>query len=720
MTPLTSSAPDPIGDSHALVATAALDQETRCTSRGAPALVHAQPKPAGTGTANRVLKRRTRRARAWAVIRDSWPQCPGLLIPGRPGPGLYNRAVQGTAERPIRVLPPLLVNQIAAGEVVERPASVVKELVENALDAGARRITLGLDQGGIELIRVSDDGRGIEADQLPMAVAPHATSKIAEPDDLIRIGTLGFRGEALASIASVSRLTIRSRPPGADAAAEIDVEGERVSPVRPASGPVGTSVTVRNLFFNTPARRKFLRTPQTEQSRCLDVLRDLAMAHPSVAFSAMCEGRNLVEVVAGESPRERALAILGPELAGQVLEVNADTLDGLGAPVIWGLAGLPSIARPTNQAQHVFLNGRAIRDKTIQHAIKEAYRGLIEPGRHPTVVLMIEMDPGAVDVNVHPAKAEVRFRDQSLVHSSVLRAIREALRAADLTPVFAMPRPAQDAGQGRAIPPGAALEGWSGGTQRPGASTAFIDYFKRQIPTRAQDPLSYDAVRRALEEASPAPAPAPPGTEPAGEAAPEPGLPMGRPAPRILQVHNSYLVTQDEQGVVIIDQHALHERVMFEALLARISYGPLETQTLLTPVVVPASPERIDRLRELAPLLTKIGIEAAPLGPRSVGVHAFPSFLFERRVDPVEFLTDLFERSEQDGFSPGSEQALHQVLDMMACKAAVRAGDRMSDPELAELVRLREDVERSSNCPHGRPTSVRLTIRELERLFKRT
>jgi DNA mismatch repair protein MutL len=634
--------------------------------------------------------------------------------------------VQRTAARQIRVLPPLLVNQIAAGEVVERPASVVKELVENSLDAGATRIAVDLEQGGVELIRVSDDGHGVGADQLALAVAPHATSKITEPGDLIRIGTLGFRGEALASIASVSRMTVRSRTAGDDAAAEIDAEGDFVSVARPAAGPGGTSVTVRNLFFNTPARRKFLRTAATEQARCLDVVRDLAMAHPAVGFTATCDGRRALDLPPGQSARERALAVLGPELAEQLLEVHADGLDGGGAAglVIWGLAGVPAIARATNQAQHVFLNGRAIRDKTIQHAIKEAYRGLIEPGRHPTALLMLEMDPASVDVNVHPAKAEVRFRDQSLVHSGVLRAVRDALRAADLTPTFEVARGPGFGGDGRAILP--TNGGWHGSQpveRRPPNAAAFIDYFKRQVPAGDQGRISYEEIRRAMEGVAPALSQGDPGAPlpPVPDVESRP-LPVPLPAQRILQVHNSYVVTQDEQGVVIIDQHALHERVMFEALVARVSAGggALETQRLLTPAVVNASPERIDRLKELAPLLARIGVEAEPMGPGSVAIHAFPSFLFERGVDPVEFLTDLFEKSGAEGFAPEGEQALHEVLDMMACKAAVKAGDRMSEGELEELLKLRDEVERSSNCPHGRPTSVRLTIRELERLFKRS
>ena len=607
------------------------------------------------------------------------------------------------------------MNQIAAGEVVDRPASVVKELMENALDAGAGRVTVDLEQGGIELVRVSDDGSGIPADQLALALAPHATSKIVAAQDLERIGTLGFRGEALASIASVSRLSLRSRTAADEGASVIEAEGDQIAPVRPISGPVGTSVAIKNLFFNTPARRKFLRTPQTEQGRCMDVVRDLAMAHPGVGFAATSDSRRVLDLPPGQSARDRALAILGTELAGQLVEVHADELDDSRGVAIWGLAGLPVLARATNQAQHVFLNGRVIRDRTIQHAIKEAYRGLIEPGRHPTCMLMIEMDPGAVDVNVHPAKTEVRFRDSSLMHSVVLRSIREALQRADLTPTLATAGGISDP---RAILPPVQTF--------PGGVSAFVDYFKRDVPVRAQGEISYQAVRAAMASDAPGnPAAAIPPLSaviPYTPPGPSAYAPMATPRPveRVLQVHKSYLVTEDEQGVVIVDQHALHERVMFEQLLARIREAPLESQRLLTPVPVPAAPAQVDKLADLAGLLTKIGIEAELIGPAAIAVHAFPTFLFDKGVEPAEFMGELLERAEADGFTPGSEQTLHEVLDMMACKAAIKAGDHMSEGELTELVRLRDAVERSSNCPHGRPTSIRLTIRDLERLFRRT
>lgn len=654
----------------------------------------------------------------------------------------------------IRKLSTLVANQIAAGEVVERPASVVKEVVENSLDAKSTRVIVELETGGIELVRVTDDGGGIAKDDLPLAIAPHATSKISEANDLEHVGTLGFRGEALASISSVSRLTIRSRTKDSDSAYSVDVEGETQGTIKPAGGPVGTVVTVRNLFFNTPARRKFLRTPQTEQDRCVDVMKQLSMAHPDVGFVVKADGRTVIDVPPGQGPKSRCLAILGTELADQVVEVHADGFDDNRGIAVWGLAGLPSIARGSAKYQFVFVNGRPVRDRTITHALMEAYRGIIEPGRYPTVVLMLELSPHGVDVNVHPAKAEVRFRDSGLVHSVVLRALREALQRADLTPTALTLRP-QLGGAGAAwtaanlgqqapvdsqlLPgqawrrdmPGAGVgTGWSPSTPADAAASErrYTDYFQRFSPAREQQGLNVADLRDALGGAS-AVGPSASGLAPSAE----PTLPEAIPATRLLQVHNSYLVTQDEQGVVIIDQHALHERVMFEYLLARVTRpredgtpGVLESQRLLMPVVAPCSPGVVESIEAFAPVFERIGVQAEPLTPTSLAVHAFPSFLFERGVDPVEFMGELFGKLDAGSVSANtaaktlSEEVLRDVLDMMACKAAVKAGDKLSEMELDELVKLRSDVERSSNCPHGRPTSVRLTIRELEKLFGRS
>ena len=610
----------------------------------------------------------------------------------------------------IRKLPALLVNQIAAGEVIERPASIVKELVENSIDAGAGRVRVELEAGGIELVRVTDDGQGVGKDQLALALEPHATSKIAMPDDLDRIGTLGFRGEALASIASVARLTVRSRTPAEESAWTIEGADGVIGEVKPAAGPPGTTISARTLFYNTPARRKFLRTPQTEKTRCTEWIRDLALAHPAVAFQIVSDGKTTLDLPPNQTPRARILAVLGRDHENELLEVKVDQFDDSRGVLIWGLVGMPAIARPTAKAQHVFLNGRLIRDRTIQHAIKEAYRGLIEPGRHPTAVLVIEMSPGAVDVNVHPAKLEVRFRDQSMVHSAVLHGVRDALRRADLTP---------------AAPP-SRIEFGPGDVDRN--AEAFVEHvrtMREQAEVRAHGgtpPVS--AIREALQHSAPgeiAERFAVSEFDAAARAPHAPAWSAPKPAERVLQVHRSYLVTEDERGIVIIDQHALHERVMFEKLLERLDHGGgvLESQGMLTPVVVDAEPRQVDAIAELKPLFDRLGIEAEPMGPKTIGVRAFPTLLLERGVEPGEFMADLLARHEREGFIPGDEAALHEVLDMMACKAAVKAGDHLTTAELDELMILRESVERSASCPHGRPTTVRLSIEQLEKLFHR-
>lgn len=684
--------------------------------------------------------------------------------------------------RPIRVLPQLVANQIAAGEVVDRPASVVKELTENALDAGSTRITLELEQGGIELIRVTDDGGGIPEQELQLALAPHATSKIAETSDLDKIATLGFRGEALASIASVSRLSLRSRTAEMLGAAVVDVEGTTLGAPRPAPGPVGTCITVRNLFFNTPARRKFLKTVATEQERAVDAFKQIALAHPGVGFTATVDGRRVLDVAPAQSPRQRAVSILGKDLESQLLDIHADEFDDTRGVALWGLVGLPSIARGSNKHQYIFVNGRAIKDRTIQHAVTEAYRGLIEPSRYPTALLMLEMSAQGVDVNVHPQKAEVRFRDGSLIHSVVLRAVREALRRADLTPAYAAVASAMKQGAGQQGLPGSgyAMPGEGAylapGNENitpadgPGAIKRFVEYFRSAQSMGSGQRFDYDSVRAALsnsqgdshsQSGEGMTAGLSEGTQPGLETPPgmrgRDSVPLGagarpdlldtRPKSRVLQVHNSYLVTQDESGVVIIDQHALHERIMFEYLVTRLIGTPgheagamdaaaraanpestantpsLERQHLLAPAILPVTKAQLELLPALVPLLERIGIEAAQSGPGTVSIHAFPTFLFDRSVDPIEFVQELLERAEatplMTDLRHGGEQALRTVLDMMSCKAAVKAGDRMSDIELTELVRLRGEVERSSNCPHGRPTSIRLTLRELEKLFGR-
>jgi len=620
----------------------------------------------------------------------------------------------------IRKLSPLLVNQIAAGEVIERPASVLKELVENSIDAGATRITVELELGGIERISIADDGHGIAPDQMTLALTAHATSKIRESEDLNRIGTMGFRGEALASIASISRLSITSRSIDSDEGRIIQAEGDVVSEPKPIGCPVGTTIEVKNLFFNTPARRKFLRTSTTEQTRCLEWLRDLAMANPAIGVRCVGDGKVKLDLPINQTPRQRVVSILGKELEEQLIEVSVDQFDDTRGILVWGLVGLPAIARATSKAQHIFLNGRTIRDRTISHAIREAYRGLIEPGKHPTAVLMIEMSPTAVDVNVHPAKLEVRFRDQSMVHRAIYHGVKDALGRADVTPTLLQRLPGAGFDSGSAIMPSATPAQISQQLDRQ--VDKLVEYLEAKPQTSGNSqPSSYRQELKEVLAQSPMasfapkmPSFAPTINQQIGE------LPTVQRVDKVLQVHSSYLISQDEHGVLIIDQHALHERVMFNKLLTRVTgNGSLEQQALLMPIVLDVPSTVIDKFDELDPLLERIGVQCAPMGPKSVGIHAVPSFLHSRNVEAEPFLRELFEKIDQGGFVPTSEEALHEILDMMSCKAAIKAGDVLSDDELNAIMALRETTERAASCPHGRPTTVRLTIEELEKLFDR-
>ncbi len=617
----------------------------------------------------------------------------------------YNAPV---TRRPIQQLSPSLVNRIAAGEVIERPASVVKELVENSLDAGATSITVEIVDGGRELIRIIDDGHGIPPGDLPLAFASHATSKLTTDEDLFRIATMGFRGEALASIGSVSHARILSRTHEPEAIAwEIFNRGGEISDPQAAAGNVGTTIEVRNLFFNVPARRKFLKGSSTEFGYISETLLRTSLPHPKVAFKLLHNGRQVLNLPA-TTEEDRLLSGWPDDFREQRLPVEA----GDAEVRMRGLIGLPDLARPTAKYQHIYLNGRPIRDKSIQHALREAYRGLTEPGRYPAAVLMLTIPPGDVDVNVHPTKIEVRFRDSSRIHALVHSGVRQQLIGNNLAPTAnAIPFESDD-------------------PKRLDMQARLAAFFKGSLAGQAgpietepnEQPLLPPITSRAQ---SPAPAAwSPPVTtytptqnlsaqEPAR--LPEPSrLP---PAPAI-QLHNSYLVAQSDDGLVIIDQHALHERIMFEELLARVTRGPLEAQHLLIPRTIPATTRQIALLEQIQPLLHRLGIEASPFGPDAVAVQAFPSFL--DKLDPTEFVGELLERGEQDLRDLHEEELLHEVLDMMSCKAAVKAGDPLTAGEIEALLARRELVERSSNCPHGRPTTLRLSLRDLEKQFKRT
>lgn len=615
--------------------------------------------------------------------------------------------------RPIQQLSPSLVNRIAAGEVIERPASVVKELVENALDAGATSILVEIEDGGRELIRVTDDGHGIAAAQLPLAFAEHATSKIATDDDLFNISTMGFRGEALASIGSVAHARIVSRTADSDAAYEIVNRGGQVSDAQAAAGNVGTAVEVRNLFFNVPARRKFMKGAPTEFGHIADAVLRLALPHPGVAFRLINNGKKSLDLPASDA-ESRLLAAWPDEFHEQRLPLEVRDAEIR----VSGIVGLPELARPTNKHQYLYLNGRHIRDKFIQHALRESFRGLTEPGRHPAAILLIQVPPGDVDVNVHPTKIEVRFKDSGRIHGLILSGVREKLLGSDLTP-SATPMRADNFDTAERADVRATLAaffqkipGDLGAPQGPAplqlqaqAGPAPALDFSRIGATATDD----GAKSQADDEATTA-------SESSSQSAvhnPQSAIPA-----TAIQLHNSYLVTETPDGMLIIDQHALHERIMYEELKARITRGPLESQRMLIPYTLPASSRQMALLEQIQPLLGRLGIEVGAFGPGTIAVQAFPTFL--SKLDPVEFVTDLLERGEQELLDLHDEELLHELMDMMACKAAVKAGDSLTPAEVQALIARKDLVDRSSNCPHGRPTTLRLTLRDLEKQFKRT
>ena len=634
--------------------------------------------------------------------------------------------MQQVTRRSIQQLPPSLVNRIAAGEVIERPASVVKELVENALDAGASQILIEVEDGGRELIRIIDDGGGIPPADLPLAFASHATSKLLTDDDLFAISTKGFRGEALASIGSVSHARLLSRTAEAPdgCAYEIHNRGGAISDVQAAAGNTGTTVEVRNLFYNVPARRKFLKGMQTEFGHISEMVLRLALPHSSVAFKLIHNRRDVLDLPKVADSHERLLAAWPSEFHDQRLPIDARDAE----LKLAGIIGLPELARPTAKYQYLYLNGRPIRDRFVQHALREAYRGLTEPGRHPAGILLIDIPPQDVDVNVHPTKSEVRFKDSGRIHGLVMSAVRERLLGSDLTPKASPFRMdniepmRQDLREKlAAFFKSAAPESSRSPSQGEGRAEGMApdtSWFRPQDAT-PQSALSFSSPSKVapIDDRTPGPHPDPlpeyreRGKE--GHAASQ-----TVPTAPAIQLHNSYLVAQSDDGMIIIDQHALHERIMYEELHARLTRGPLESQRLLIPQTIPASSRQIAMIEQIQPLLNRLGIEVSAFGPGTVAVQAFPTFL--SRLEPAVFVTELLERGEAELLDLHEEELLHEILDMMACKAAVKAGDALSPAEIEALLARRELVERSSNCPHGRPTTLRLSLRDLEKQFKRT
>jgi DNA mismatch repair protein MutL len=575
----------------------------------------------------------------------------------------------------IRILPAHTVNRIAAGEVIERPAAAVKELVENALDAGATRIAIALDAGGIDRIEVTDDGNGMDADALALAVLRHATSKLAD-DDLVHIATLGFRGEALPSIGAAARLAITSRPRGAAHASEIRVEGGDISGVAPAAGASGTRVVVRDLFFATPARRKFLKHPRTEADHAEAAVRRLALAAPSVAFKLESDGRVAFDLPA-QDRADRVAALFGAEAADAMVEVAGER----GTLRIAGFACSPAVTRATAAAQALTVNGRPVADPVLKGAVRVAYRNVIAVGRHPMVALWFDLPADELDVNVHPAKAELRFRDVGAVRALVIGSIGRALAGGAGTALPA-PRPSLHLVHSR---------------------SGSVPYRSVPLPGMAEAQLGFGAApaARMLPVAEPH----------AGHG----DYPLGAP---VAQVLDTYVIAVAADGaLVLVDQHAAHERLTHEALREQMLDGGVRSQPLLLPAVVDMPPGDASRLLARGPELARLGLEIEPFGPGAVMVRALPAALGSPEPGPL--LRDLADELEEFDEATALNARLDAVIARLACHGSIRAGRRLNGAEMDALLRRMEATPRAATCSHGRPTFLKLSKAEIEKLFGR-
>ncbi len=567
-------------------------------------------------------------------------------------------------------LPELLVSQIAAGEVVERPASVLKELLENSLDAGARAITVTLDEGGVRRIQVEDDGEGIGSDELALALARHATSKIRSLEDLESVASMGFRGEALASIASVSRLSIASRGREAAHGARIAAEGAALGEVAPAARAQGTTVSVEDLYFNTPARRKFLRTEATEFAHCEEAFRRIALARCDVAFALRHNGR-ANRHLRSQALAERAGALLGEEFVGASVPIQAQS----GGLHLSGLAGTPQAARTRADAQYFFVNGRFVRDRVLAHAVREAYAELLHGERQPAYLLFLQLDPRGVDVNVHPAKTEVRFRDSRGVHQFVRHALQRALA--------------------------------------PSAAQAPVAYAALSLGAPTQAAFSLAQPARAYEAFMAAAMPqAQMGENPGenAEKAPPLGFALG-------QLHGVYILAQNEAGLVLVDMHAAHERIVMEKLKHSLDAGAVQSQVLLVPAVLQADALDVAAAEEHRETLAQLGLEVSVSGPNELCVRAAPAPL--AGGDIAGLTRELLRELREYGASQVLSARQNELLATMACHAAVRAHRMLATAEMNALLREMEHTERSGSCNHGRPTWYQLTLGDLDRLFMR-
>jgi DNA mismatch repair protein MutL len=598
----------------------------------------------------------------------------------------------GRGEPTIVPLPELVRNQIAAGEVIERPASVVKELIENALDAGASEIRVDLEEGGARLIRVTDDGRGMNHSDLALAFESHATSKLRDASDLDHISSLGFRGEALASIGSVARCSIYSRPGDEESGARIENEGGRISEVREAGGPKGTSVEIRDLFYNTPARRRFLKRTSTELSRSLEVVQRSALAQLGAGFVATHDGRRVYDVEAAMDLRGRIRRTFGAELSDSLVEVGGDD----GTHRVFGFIAPPRLARRDSTRQMWFLNGRPVRDRLLFGCLKEACRGIVVDGRQAVAFLHLSMDPALLDVNVHPAKTEIRFRQGRAAFGFLRNTLREALLRTDM------------ATPGETMLQGALSRRDS--APAPG-QRSFPDLGAR--PPRSSEPYVVREVAGVPFEGTPRP--------PILDAPPSSPEEIDRTGESIvgpfLQIDRTYIVRALPDGFEVIDQHALHERITFEGLLRDMREGRVEVQRLLVPEVVEVSRAELELFEEHAESLSRIGIELAVFGKDAVAVNGLPARL--RHPDTAGLIRDLADLLARTGKAPAIDQMLENVLHRAACRSSVMAGDSLREEEIRSLLERGRELESDQTCPHARPTRVRFTLAELEKAFGR-
>jgi DNA mismatch repair protein MutL len=598
-----------------------------------------------------------------------------------------------------------IINKIAAGEVIERPASAVKELIENAVDAGATRVDITIEEGGSHLIRVVDNGHGIAADQMELAIASHATSKIRSADDLFSVRTLGFRGEALASISEVSQMTLRSRTAEEEVGNILEINGGQRSGLRPTGCPTGTLVEVRNLFYNTPVRRKYLKTVQTEMGHITEAFTRIALAYCDVHFSIKHNDRLMHDLPVVDNWKDRLAHFFGRDLAQGLIWVESEIDD----VVISGYVANPTFFRSHTRMQFLFLNGRHIRDRSLQHALGESYRGLLIHGRFPIAFLKMDMPAEMVDVNVHPTKLEVRFQDSRKMYSQVLSTIRNKFLATDLTARV------HDAGQDeeqtvssetnqqfdfKAV--AASSDAWGIGDRLPQMPDSF---------RQALDPANITSSTVSEQPTDPFPVSVESPENPAD-------FDSAGHSSWGIQIQNRYIITEDERGMLVIDQHALHERILYEQIRKKVLAGELEIQRLLVPEPVTLAAAECAMVLEQQDQLRQLGLEVEAFGGDTVLVSSYPAML--RRVRIEELLRSVIEIMIVDGDQLDKRDLLDELMHMMSCKGAVKAGDSLTPDEIESLLEWRALCQDSHHCPHGRPTSLVFTQDELDKRFQRT